>query len=252
VIARAVVVAFVAAAVTASCSPASTTDAGAADAATDATLPCGGPVDVSDYVPEQMTPPHPPHLGKCSPTQVEDYAECQGAKVTSLCGQFAPGQPGYDCGTCVESQKYAPDGGPAESWGVVVFNGSSAAFNVEGCVDDALGQVATEKANGGPGSCGDALHASYGCQDVACASCTDSVVDFDQCTSLSQRPGDDASAPGGCKPYDDAVQEAGPCASVTGDAVPADVQACFPDASLSDPAREVDWLKRIVQYMCGS
>lgn len=197
-----------------------------------------GPVDVTGYVPTPLVPPNPPHQNKCTTQQASDYAQCQGAKVTSLCKQFADGQPGQTCRQCIETQTTDP------RWGVIVFKGTtSGVVNVEGCVDDALAQVSKEKENGGTGSCGDLLHASYGCQTDACAACSSDEVQA--CV--------DEAASGGCKSYDQAVQSStGPCNALFADAAPPAASACFPDDSISDPTqRDVDWLTRIVGYMCG-
>jgi hypothetical protein len=198
-----------------------------------------GPVDVSGYQPAPLTPPNPPHAGKCTSQEVSDYAQCQAASVTSLCQQFADGQPGQTCRQCIETQSTDP------RWGVLVFSGSSGHGrpNIEGCVDDALDQVADEKAGGGTGSCGDLLFASYGCQDAACGACTG--IDFDTCVT---------SAIGGvCKAYDVPVESTtGPCAALLDDAAPPAIGDCYPDPSITDVTQqEVDWLKRIAGYMCG-
>jgi hypothetical protein len=158
--------------------------------------------------------------------------------VTSLCTQFADGQSGQACRQCIETQ--ATDA----RWGVIVFAGSGkGAVNIEGCVDDALGQTSKEKASGGNGSCGDALFASYGCQTEACGACDHD--EFDTCTQ--------SALGNGCKSYDQAVQSAtGPCSTLLSDAAPPAVNACFPDTSITDATQqEVDWLTRIVGYMCG-
>ena len=245
---RAIVVLAIGAAAVAHCTSNTTPDAGVDGAAIDASLACG-PVDVSSFKPDLMTAPHAPHLGKCTSQQIDDYAQCQGAKNTDLCGQFKAGQPAADCGACIETQQGAPE------WGVIVFSGSTALFNIEGCVDDALGQVSSEvhTPDAGAGSCGDELHASYGCQETACSACTNG--DFTICDSQVLFAGDDASAPGECKVWDDAVNDpSGPCAPLFSPTPPADVASCFPDASLASDTtkQEVDWLTRIVTYMCGS
>lgn len=198
-----------------------------------------GPVDVSGFKPAVLTPPNAPHSNKCTTQQVSDYAQCQGAKMSVFCTEFADGKPGATCRQCIETQTVDP------RWGVIVFAGSGAGtFNVEGCVDDALSQVSQEKANSGAGSCGDVLFASYGCQQAACSACRDEA--FSTCAT-------DATQ-GGCKSYNALFESpTGPCATLLGDAAPADANNCFPDASISDATlQEVDWLTRIVGYMCGS
>ena len=196
-----------------------------------------GPVDVTGFQPTALVPPNPPHQNKCTSQQTSDYAQCQAAKVTSLCKQFADGQSGQACRQCIETQS------TDQRWGVIVFQGTSGTINVEGCVDDALAQTSKEKENGGTGSCGDLLHASYGCQTEACAAC--SSDELGACVN--------EAVSGGCKSYDQAVQSGtGPCSKLLSDAAPPAVAACFPDDSISDPTqRDVDWLTRIVGYMCG-
>lgn len=227
-------------------SPTSTVDAGSdahfdvtqgSDAAVGDAGTCG-PVDVSGYQPAPLTPPNPPHQNKCTPQQVGDYAECQGASDTTLCQQFADGQSGQACRQCIETQSTDP------RWGVIVFTGSTGSYDIEGCVDDALGQLAQEKASGGTGSCGDLLFASYGCQDAACDACKGS--DFDACVN--------SAIAGVCKAFDAPVESStGVCGALFGDAASSEAASCFPDTSITDPKQqEVDWLTRIVGYMCGS
>lgn len=208
------------------------------DATSDAPAMCG-PVDVTGFQPTALVQPNPPQQNKCTSQQTSDYAQCQAAKVTSLCKQFADGQTGQACRQCIETQS------TDQRWGVIVFQGTmSGTINVEGCVDDALNQVSKEKESGGTGSCGDLLHASYGCLDEACAACAN---DDDDVSCVN-----DAVA-SGCKSYDQAVESTtGPCGALLSDAAPPSVAACFANDTITDPTqREVDWLTRIVGYMCG-
>ena len=206
-------------------------DAALPDAAT-----CG-PVDVSSYQPSPLTPPNPPHQAKCTEQQISDYAQCQGAGDTSLCKQFADGQSGQTCRQCIETQSTDP------RWGVIVFTGSNGVYDIAGCVDDALGEVSDEKASGGNGSCGDLLFASYGCQNAACSACK--ATAFDACVATA--------VAGACNTYDAPVEsKTGPCAALLGDASPPDTSACFPNPSITDATQQqVDWLTRMVGYMCG-
>jgi hypothetical protein len=208
------------------------------DAGVDAPGVCG-PVDVTGFQPTPLVPPNPPHQDKCTSQETSDYAQCQGAKVTSLCKQFADGQPGQTCRQCIETQS------TDQRWGVIVFQGTtSGTVNIEGCVDDALGQTTKEKEeDGGTGSCGDLLHASYGCQDQACMACSGDAAE----TCL------DEAVSGGCKSYDQAVESTtGVCGALESDAAPPSVSACFANDTITDPTqRDVDWLTRIVGYMCG-
>lgn len=208
------------------------------DAAFDSDAPsvCG-PLDVTNYEPELMHPPNPAHAGACTSQQASDYAACQGGD-TSKCTQFGSGQPAQACGACIETQK------TDVKWGVVVFENSVGTINVEGCIDDALSQVPYEKSNAGPGSCGDLLHASYGCQDQACGACTGGA--FTTC--------DEDTVTGGCSSYDHAVESStGECKALLGDAAPPAVASCEPDLSIKDPtSQRADFLTRIAKYMCGN
>jgi hypothetical protein len=223
---------------------------GNSDAGTDALVipdaplacqPDAGPPfnDAGDAGIEDMAQTHPPHQNACSPSQIADYAKCQGAKQTDFCAEFKPGGTAEACGACIETP-FAIDGGTAV-WGVIVFNGSTAFMNVEGCVNDALGTY----------DCGNALHHVYQCQEIVCSACTGS--DFASCELESTNP--PPNSPVYCKPYADVVSDpAGPCAAINDPdaALTGDVTNCFPDTSIGDPTtQQVDWLTRIVTYMCG-
>ncbi|HSQ64211.1 MAG TPA: hypothetical protein VLM85_13385 [Polyangiaceae bacterium] len=190
-----------------------------------------------------MTPPETPaHAGRCSDTQVDDYAACQ-TDTTSLCGEFLAGQPGAGCAACIETQS------TAAAWGVLVFTGSQQArFNYGGCVDLALGQV------GQPDSCGQRIFESYGCQEAACVLCEGQQQigggdAFAACSALSIASG------GVCASYDARVQDPnGPCAPLLDPDAAAGVgYDCFPDPAL-DPAggaQQKEFLRRIVHFFCG-
>ncbi len=234
----AVVVPIAVVAVTSRCgTSASTPDANVfGDVQLDSPLACAS--DVSSFKAENMGTPHAPHLNQCTLQQIADYAQCQGAKDTTKCPQFGAGKPSAACGTCIESQHNGPDGGTG-TWGVIVFNGSSGSFNIAGCVDDALGQVAAE-----PTSCGQALYASYTCQEAACSACVGSdYTDCDNAILLSGCAGEEATV----------NNPSGPCTSLFSDALAGDLASCFPDSTLASDAtkQEVDWLTRIITYMCG-
>lgn len=210
-------------------------DAASTDAALDSDAPTCPPVDDAGvFVPTPMHTPKPAHQNLCTVGQVSqavDYADCQGGN-TDKCNQFRPGQASAACGACIESQITDP------TWGIIVFDGTKATFNIEGCVDDALGQVGLE-----PNSCGELLHDSYGCQDFACGTCSDNEA-FVVCDNLA--------VAGVCKPYDDKVQSmTGPCGAIVGDVtLTGDVAACFPDPTKTAD-QEKDWLTRIVTFICG-
>jgi hypothetical protein len=230
---------------------------GANDGGTDATIdgPLACQADAapafdaaagSDAGIPDLPPTHPPYQGACTSAQIADYAQCQGAKNTDLCTQFKPGGPGEACGKCIETP-FDIDGGTT-AWGVIVFRGTTAFMNVEGCVNDALGTY----------DCGNALHKLYQCQDLVCGGCTG--TDFTNCQSES------VADPSYCAPFANAVDPCenmpadagcvptGPCTALLGDAgIPCAAQNCFPNTSISDPtSQQVDWLKRIVGYMCGA
>jgi len=201
------------------------------DAASDGGL-CG-PVPVASYTPAAMHPPNPPHAGACTDQQSADYAACQGGDA-SKCTEFQTGQPAQACGACIETQE------SAATWGVIVFDGSSGFVNIEGCVDDALGQVGIE-----PASCGQLLFASYGCQQAACGLCAGSAEDACNEESIATN--------GGCATYDQQVEsDTSPCAILFGDAAPTDAASCFPDPSITDVnAQRADFITRMAKYMCG-
>lgn len=222
---------------------------GASDAGTDALVvpdaplacqPDAGPsIDAGDAGPIQdMQQTHAPHQNACTKSQVDDYAQCQGAKKTDFCAEFKPGGTAEACGRCIETPATVDAGPPL--WGVIVFNGSTAFMNVEGCVNEALGTF----------DCGNALHHLYQCEEIVCSACTGN--DFASCELESTDP--PPNSPVYCKPYADIVSDVnGPCAAINGDAgIVGDVASCFPNTSISDgTSQQVDWLTRIVTYMCG-
>ena len=224
------------------------------DAAPDALL-CG-PVDSSTYVPSWMSPPNPAHQNACSPTQIADYAACNGLQDTSSCNQFMSDTPPAGvapaaCGQCIETNT------TNATWGVVVFDESMMVGNVNigGCVDDALGQTVTDA---GPATCGQLLFESYGCQYAECGGCGGD--EYNMCDILA--------VGGACKSYDAMVESAsGACSALTADVITGDVTACFPDPTCCGPGRypcpqtcgmgtptseqvEADWLTRIITFMC--
>jgi hypothetical protein len=190
-----------------------------------------------------MMPAKAPHAGACTLQQASDYSLCRGASNMALCQEFQTGMPGAACRQCIESQTTDP------SWGAVVLSDADAdgattsVYNTPGCIDDALGQGALEQGNDGGGSCGDLVFALSGCESVACAACLGSSRDM--CIG--------AAAASTCSGYDVPVQSmSGPCGAVLADA-PASVKSCFPNPQISNPQQqEVDWISRLVWFMCGS
>ncbi len=223
----------------------SVTDEDASLDGTSDALTCG-PSSVAGFVPTAMNPPNPLHQNACTVQQTIDYAQCNSQVDPTKCPEFS-GQPVPDSGTpatcaaCIESQA------AAATWGVIVFNGTTGAVNIGGCVDDVLGQVAAE-----PNSCGQLLFSSYACQNAACGGCTGDQ--FDQCDLLALAGGVGPTLASTCKSYDDQVESpTGPCAAITSDVLPAAVANCFPDACLAgNPMQQdADWLTRIACFMCG-
>lgn len=216
---------------------------GGADASGDVAAPpdhdggmACGPLAVTNFVPPEMHPPNAPYAGLCTAQQASDFAACEGGDTTK-CTQFGPNQDGQACGACIVTHATDP------TWGAVVFDGSLAMVNVPGCVDDALGQVSSEKAAGGNGSCGDLLHGWYACDDAACSAC--SGDDLTTCLASA-----DATS---CAKLATAAQaDTGPCSALLGDAAPPAALACFPDPSITDPAAQrADFLTRMAMYVCG-
>jgi hypothetical protein len=176
---------------------------------------------------------HPPHQAACTQQQIDDYAHCQAEKNQTLCTQFKPGGTAEACGKCIETPS-------TDTWGVIVFSGSTASMNVEGCVNVALGTF----------DCGNALHQLYQCEEIVCSGCTGS--DFQLCELESVNSA--AGPPVFCAPYAAVVDDpSGPCAAINGDAgIPCEAQNCFPSTACTDStAQQIDWLERIVGYMCG-
>lgn len=145
--------------------------------------------------------------------------------------------PGQVCRECIETPI------TASTWGVVVLTGQSRVYNTEGCIDDALAEVSMEKASGGSGSCGNLLFALYGCEAYACTACTGAAHDACMGASISA-----------CMAYNaPALSMSGPCSALLAPAAaPPSVQSCFPNPTIADPtAQEVDWVTRMVGFMCG-
>ncbi len=219
----------------AACDSSSSPDAG--DATSDVppfnpeAAPLACPPADAGYDAQPMTPPSAPHAGACTADLANDYAECHGASNPTAC-QSLMTDAGAACLACIETPS------TASSWGPVVTIGTASALNVEGCIDDALGEDA------GTGTCGDLLYALYACEAAACTACVGSA--HDACTV--------AAVASVCASFDTPAEStSGPCAPLLGDAAPPAVQSCFPNPSISDPTqREVDWLDRLVTYMCGS
>jgi hypothetical protein len=188
--------------------------------------PVCGPVDTSTYAPASYSPPSGRHQNKCSTQQMTDYVACITNADTTKCAQFTGAGASVPCSSCIESLS------TDKAWGPLVSKdgGKTLDFNIPGCLDLVLG----------PGGCGKALDASYGCQEAACRMCND--------TSSPTKPDCvGAALTASCKPYDDQFKTS--CAL---DAANPDLAPCSPDDSITDPAQQqADFLMRIGLYFCG-
>jgi hypothetical protein len=114
-------------------------------------------------------------------------------------------------------------------------------------VNDALGTY----------DCGNSMHHLYQCEELVCGGCTggdfgncelESSMDLNYCRSFADAvsPCEFFAPDAGCVPT-------GPCAPILGGAgIPCPASSCFPDTSITDPTQQqVEWLQRIVTYMCG-
>jgi hypothetical protein len=176
--------------------------------------------DVSGYAPTLMSPPATMSHA-CTSQELAAFATaCLGSSASQqTCQSWQTAQ--GDAGTCLPCLFTLQS---SAAWGPVVCSSSSCSVNTAGCVDLALAQVGLEKAKGGPGSCGDLVNASYGCQDYACGTCASS--DFNTCVQ--------SALANECKPYGDALDaNNGPCAMLQGDASSPTV--CFPSSDTDIP-----------------
>ncbi len=189
--------------------------------------------DAGGVIYSPMNPPHQPEHA-CTTQQLSDYAQCQAMKNTSLCAQFQAGGTSTACSACIESQASDP------TWGVIVINAQTGGFNVEGCVDLALGRPASGD------SCGDLLHRSYECQNqenaALCNACVGDAAACEQTVLVTA-----------CAADNDAVlNPSGPCAPLFSDAAPSAALACYPNPAITDPqTQEADWLTRVGAIFCG-
>jgi len=177
----------------------------------------------------QMTAPFQ-KSGACTQNDISAFVTACGSTETSTsCDdwQTAEVDAGPSCLDCVFSLQNGP------KWGVYVCDDNTGAcfFNTPGCLDVALATVAQEKQAGGAGSCGDAINASYGCQNYACNTCTS--TDFTTCVN--------SAVANECASYDAPVESTtGPCMNLQGST---QAQTCFAQDEQSEVA--------MATYMCG-
>jgi hypothetical protein len=160
-----------------------------ADSGIDAGPPpnCPTPRDVSGFMPEVLPPPVGKHQNQCTQAQLDLYHKCVVTNDMASCMQiqmqaqttFKP------CLSCLETTSMDGKWGP-----LVCYDAMTCVFNIEGCVNLATGQS-------GAMSCGQLLHASYGCQNAACAEqCQGDAQGFSKCVQTALASG--------CKKYNDA------------------------------------------------
>lgn len=204
---------------------------GVLTAAKDARAACGSGLacevcDVSGFSSSVMAEPIGPMSGDCTDQDISDFdTACIATSATqSSCSAWEQSA-SKACVGCLLTQD------TAAKWGALVCNSSGCNFNVQGCVDLALGTVSQEKQAGGSGSCGDAINASYGCQEYACSTC--STTDFSNCAN--------SAVANECASYVAPVESTtGVCANLNNST---QAQACFVQDEQSEIA--------LATYMCG-
>ena len=191
--------------------------------------------DVSGYTPTTQSAPTQ-MANACTQQQITDFSTaCFGTSATqTTCNawQTANADAG-SCVTCVFTLQ------SAAAWGALVCTSTSCSLNSPGCLDLELSQVSKEKQAGGTGSCGDILSDSYGCQDYACGTCSNTggtTSDFSTCVN--------AALNAECKSYGDKFSTDPACAALQGDAAPAGAMNCFPQADTDVP--------NFVNVFCGT
>ncbi len=205
----------------------------------DANAACGSGLacelcDVSGYTPTTQSAPAAPS-NACSSTDIQGFTTaCFGTGATQqTCSAWQSSAPS-GCVSCLLTQQ------TASTWGALVCTTQSCSVNTPGCVDLALGQVSKEKSQGGSGSCGDLINASYGCQDYACGTCSTTdgpPTSFSQCTQ--------SAIANECATYASAVNSTtGACASIAGDAGAGPAALCFPASDTDIPA--------FLSYFCAA
>jgi hypothetical protein len=187
--------------------------------------------DVTGFVPSPMALPLK-EIGACSQPQITDFVTaCVSAQATAqTCSAWESAADGGACVACLMTQT------SASTWGPLVCTSSQCTFNVGGCVDLVLHLTSQETSQGGAGSCGDLLTASYGCQDYACGTCT-STSDFGTCAQ--------SATANECAGYVAQTGSlTGPCGTLDGDGGTLAQTDCFAQDSSS--------IGKLVNVFCGS
>ena len=200
-------------------------------AAKDARAACGSGLacemcDVSNYSPTVMGAPIGPMSGDCTDQDISDFdTACIASNATQQTCQTWESNASQSCLGCLLTNQ------TDVKWGALVCTSTGCSFNVQGCVDLALGTVSQEQGQGGSGSCGDAINASYGCQEYACDTC--STTDFSNCAN--------SAVANECASYVAPVESTtGVCANLNSST---QAQACFVQDEQSEVA--------LATYMCG-
>jgi hypothetical protein len=182
--------------------------------------------DTSGYTPVEMQMPIGPMAAMCTDADISAFVTACGVTGTqTTCGAWEASASKTCSGCLLTAQS-------ASTWGPLVCGTTMhCAYNSGGCIDLALGQVTEEVSQGGAGSCGDAVNASFGCQDYACDTC--STTDFATCATSAET--------NECEAYTAAqTSTTGPCGAIDGGAIET---ACFPQDD-SD-------ITTMVTFMCG-
>ncbi len=156
-------------------------------------------------------------VGACTQAELQAFVTaCFSTNANTTTCKAWQTQDSGACGTCLN-----PVLQTSATWGPFdcATSSSPCGANSGGCVDLVLGSTATEKGQGGAGSCGDAITSAFGCEDYSCNTCT--TTDFTSCVQ-------DAVAHQ-CSSYSSVqTSTTGPCAAANSDAAPAGIANCFP------------------------
>jgi hypothetical protein len=161
-------------------------NAGDQNATTGTSLVCAQR-DTSGFAPlVQGKPTATP--GACSPDELQSFvAACFGSTATTeACAGWQKLDAG-NCATCL-----APVLANSPTWGPFYCMSieTPCGTNAGGCVDLVMGAIASEKGQGGAGTCGDSLTNAFACEDYVCNACN---TTFGACL--------DAAAPAECASY---------------------------------------------------
>lgn len=211
------------------------TDAGVRDTGCtkcgDAQPMCPTPMDVSSFVPETLPDPVGKHLNACMQAQLDLYHKCivQSDMASCMTIQQQATTTFKDCLACLETTVMDAKWGP-----LVCVDPNTCYLNVEGCVNLATNQM-------GAMSCGQLLHASYGCQRAACETlCGTDAQGFSKCVQTAL-----ASS---CQKYGDAFSMTCPNLSFDPDGGFPDLDNCFRrQGEMDSSALRV----RMDTYFCG-